>query len=414
MRRKKLSVFPFVRIPNFKGAQAAAKKLLELPEFVSAKSVEVNPDKPLEFVRILVLENDKQLFVPVPQLRNSLLKELEKSKEHDIRKVVSRWGIDNIGKEVGLDDKIHIDLLVLGSVAVSKEGYRIGKGQGFADLEFALLKEMKSIDDKTTIVTVVHDIQVFDELPKELFHNYDVPVDYIVTATEIIKTNLNLPKPEGVYWNMITKKRLSQIEVLQKLKEKHEAEGKEVVLKRPENNSGSPSKRHYRYRRFNHRSRPRKSETFNNVPCDSIKNESSFQNESEREINENIENIPPQMKKKKKSGRRPNNGYSLCVSNIHKSVRVRDLKNALIEKGIKPSAITWQPFRGLCYLHYSKKHVKNELKNEQDEEKRDPFLIDNVIELIQEMKVNPNSTQNLNVKVMEPITRIETLDVTAV
>jgi 5-formyltetrahydrofolate cyclo-ligase len=45
-------------------------------------------------------------------------------------------------------------------VAVSRDGYRIGKGKGYADLEYAILKEMKAVDDDTTIVTTVHDSQV--------------------------------------------------------------------------------------------------------------------------------------------------------------------------------------------------------------------------------------------------------------
>ena len=34
----------------------------------------------------------------------------------------------------------HLDMLVLGSVAVSESGLRIGKGEGYADLEYAILR----------------------------------------------------------------------------------------------------------------------------------------------------------------------------------------------------------------------------------------------------------------------------------
>lgn len=422
LSQKRLLVFPFPfgRIPDFKGCQVAANKLLELPEFMSAKSIEVNPDKTLELVRMLVLKSDKQLFVPVPQLRNSFLKLLEKSEDYEIRKIAGRWGIDNLGKKVGINEDIHIDLVVVGSVAVSRDGYRIGKGKGFADLEFALLKEMGAINDNTTIVTVVHDNQVFDELPKNIFQKYDVPVDYILTPTAIIKTHSNLPKPEGIYWDMISQKRLNGMDILRKLKEKYEAEGRDVILKPTESNSGYRRKGYYGFRGVNHKLVSKKTdqdatviETDDTVQQDSTTTEDEdlvypYTKWVEVERNENIENIPPYGKKRKKKTRKPINGYSLCVSNIHKSVRVRDLKNALIEKGIRPKSITWQPFGGFCYLHYSKKN------GEQEGETRDPCPIDNVIELIQEIKINPKSDQSLTVKVMEPITRIETLDVTAV
>lgn len=213
---------PFGRIPNFKGAKEASEKLLELTEFKSAKSVEVNPDKPLIPCRMLVLEKGKDLYVPIPQLRSSLLKKLETSDKYSIQKTVSRWGIDNLGKEISLEDEIHIDLLIVGSVAVSKEGYRIGKGRGYADFEFALLKEMNAIDDNTVIITLVHDIQVFDTLPSDIFEIYDVPVDIIITPTQILRVEQKLQRPEGIYWNLLSPQKLQAIEILQQLKDKHE------------------------------------------------------------------------------------------------------------------------------------------------------------------------------------------------
>lgn len=39
-------------------------------------------------------------------------------------------------------------------------GHRIGKGEGFTDLEYALLRKLQIIEPETVIVTVVHDLQV--------------------------------------------------------------------------------------------------------------------------------------------------------------------------------------------------------------------------------------------------------------
>lgn len=133
---------------------------MNLEEFKLARSVEVNPDKPLEPSRILVLESGKELYVPVPRLQDSLLKKLIPQNGMTTKKIVSRWGIEHTGTRIDLDGEIHIDLLVVGSVAVSKDGYRIGKGKGYADMEFALLKEMNAINEDTLIVTTVHDSQV--------------------------------------------------------------------------------------------------------------------------------------------------------------------------------------------------------------------------------------------------------------
>ena len=39
-------------------------------------------------------------------------------------------------------------------------GWRIGKGEGFADLEYAMMASMGAVDENTIIVTTVHDCQV--------------------------------------------------------------------------------------------------------------------------------------------------------------------------------------------------------------------------------------------------------------
>lgn len=59
-------------------------------------------------------------------------------------------------------------------------------------------------------------------------------------------------------------------------------------------------------------------------------------------------------------------------------------------------------------MHYAKSNPRA-LKNEQSS-----IAVDNVIEILQNLKISPDSDTNLNVKVMDRISRIETTDVTAV
>ena len=54
LKDKKLARFPFPiqgRIPNFKGAEAAAKRLLEVPPWKGAKYLKINPDSPQKPLR---------------------------------------------------------------------------------------------------------------------------------------------------------------------------------------------------------------------------------------------------------------------------------------------------------------------------------------------------------------------------
>ena len=55
--------------------------------------------------------------------------------KESMRKLASREGIDHQSKPVPMASRIKLDLVVVGSVAVDKSGHRIGKGEGFADLE---------------------------------------------------------------------------------------------------------------------------------------------------------------------------------------------------------------------------------------------------------------------------------------
>lgn len=112
--------------------------------------------------------------------------------------------------------------MVLGSVCVSRDGYRLGKGEGFADLEFAMMMRMGAITDDTVVITMVHDCQIVDHLPAELFKEYDVPVDIIVTPTQTIFVQSRLKKPSGILWHMLSERKFKTMQVLQQLKEMDE------------------------------------------------------------------------------------------------------------------------------------------------------------------------------------------------
>lgn len=108
-------------------------------------------------------------------------------------------------------------------------GHRIGKGEGFADLEFAMMRAMEAVDGNIIVVTTVHESQITD-IPKELMQPHDLTVDYIVTPDEIIECPRH-EKPEGVIWSMLTKEKLSRIPILQKLRARQREAGVDVTLK---------------------------------------------------------------------------------------------------------------------------------------------------------------------------------------
>ncbi|XP_047957972.1 5-formyltetrahydrofolate cyclo-ligase-like protein COG0212 isoform X1 [Salvia hispanica] len=230
MEARNIAQFPrpvHHRIPNFTGAAVAAQKLSELQVFKEAKCVKVNPDTPQKQVRFLTLNGGKKLLTPQPRLRTGFFSVLEYSmlSPDTIKEACTSVGVAKYGKPIGLEEKIKVDLIVVGSVAVDpKTGARLGKGEGFAELEYGMLRYMGSIDDSTPIVTSVHDEQLVDDIPIDKLLVHDVPVDIICTPTRVIFTNTSIPKPQGIYWDKLSPEKLGQIKILRELKRKIERE----------------------------------------------------------------------------------------------------------------------------------------------------------------------------------------------
>jgi len=133
------------RIPNFDGAELAAANLCALPEFQEARVVKVNPDTPQKEVRFGVLSSGKKLMAPQPRLRTGFFSTLVESAipEGQMREACTSVGMAKYATPLDLEDKITVDLIVVGSTAVCPEtGARIGKGEGFAELEYGMLRWM--------------------------------------------------------------------------------------------------------------------------------------------------------------------------------------------------------------------------------------------------------------------------------
>lgn len=136
-------------------------------------------------------------------------------------------------------------------------GWRIGKGEGYADLEYAMMVSMGAVHEGTPVVTIVHDCQVRPadlllaslpatlgvgardtcsssclplesivdagfllggpcchltvsshpgqvvDIPEALLEDHDLTVDYILTPTRVITTGCARPKPTGIVWSKV-------------------------------------------------------------------------------------------------------------------------------------------------------------------------------------------------------------------
>ena len=83
-----------------------------------------------------------------------------------------------------------MDAIVCGSVAVTRNGRRCGKGEGYSDLEFGLLRELGH--PAVPVATTVHDVQIVVALPWDAT---DLPLSVIVTPTRVVRVKRPPPPP---------------------------------------------------------------------------------------------------------------------------------------------------------------------------------------------------------------------------
>jgi 5-formyltetrahydrofolate cyclo-ligase len=105
--------------------------------------------------------------------------------------------------------------VVSGSVAVTESGVRVGKGEGYADLEWAVLSELDRVDAATTVATTVHGRQVVADRAVPAPEPHDVPMDLVVTPERVIETGAE-GRPDGVDWELAAD-RVAEIPLLGRL-----------------------------------------------------------------------------------------------------------------------------------------------------------------------------------------------------
>jgi 5-formyltetrahydrofolate cyclo-ligase len=97
-------------------------------------------------VRRQALSDGKIVYMAVPRLRTEkCFVEIDpKRVGRRIALAASIKGASKYGRLVSPREMRPIDLIVCGSVAVRRDGTRVGKGGGFADLEYALREGARS------------------------------------------------------------------------------------------------------------------------------------------------------------------------------------------------------------------------------------------------------------------------------
>jgi len=215
--------FPFPphdRIPNFEGAGTAAERLTETPVWDAAETVKANPDAPQLPVRRAALRAGKTVYMAVPRLRDErCFYELDPAELDDVEAAPAVSNVADHARQVGPEAVGSVDLVVSGSVAVTEDGARVGKGEGYSDLEYAVLRELGLVTADTPVATTVHELQVVGgpegvvdaAVPVD---DHDVPMDWVVTPERTVETETPHGRPTGVDWDALADDRIAEMPVL--------------------------------------------------------------------------------------------------------------------------------------------------------------------------------------------------------
>jgi 5-formyltetrahydrofolate cyclo-ligase len=212
LERERATRFPGAegRIPNFVGAEVAAERLASLPEWQAAQVVKANPDAPQLPVRARALADGKLVYMAVPRLRAERPFIVLDPRRLGLppRRAASISGAAQVGRPAGLDELRPVELVVCGSVAVNRQGARVGKGGGYSDLEFGLLAQAGLLGQDTVLVTTVHPLQLVRRALPETAH--DFRLDLIVAIDQVIRCRRGR-RPPGILWDHLDQAKIASI-----------------------------------------------------------------------------------------------------------------------------------------------------------------------------------------------------------
>lgn len=210
--------FPSVygRVPNFAGAQTAANLLARLTIWKRAKVVKMDASAPQLPIRRAALQQGKILYLPLPGLRSErCFLELDPARlgPNAWRAASLRVALRH-GRPVTPSELRPVDLVLVGSVAVSRQGARLGRGNGASDLEYALLRQAGKVREYTPIMTTVHPLQIVEERIPMRAH--DIPVDFMITPDQVVAAPSLFPRPRGILWDLLPDERIRSMPILRK------------------------------------------------------------------------------------------------------------------------------------------------------------------------------------------------------
>jgi 5-formyltetrahydrofolate cyclo-ligase len=218
-------------IADYEGSKRGAEHIRNLGDEIGVESWFVTPDNNLDSLRESLIKDDIPFVMPSYGIRRGLLRldsEGIPDGEETFASVLD--GVNRFGEELSLtqlsEKYDQFDILVTGASFVTTDGLRMGKGHGYFDLEWGMLRELDLVDETTPVVAVAHDVQILGEnLVKrdELMAEHDTIVDHIVTPSGIQHVEDTPAKPQGIYWELLDEEDIAAVPPLVELDERRQS-----------------------------------------------------------------------------------------------------------------------------------------------------------------------------------------------
>merc|ERR1711981_120144 len=234
------------------------------------------------------------------------------------------------------------------------------------------------------VISTVHDVQVFDELPESLFSSHDLPVDIIVAPTEVIRVSNRLPKPDHLQWDIITREKFEQVGILKELQFREKMAGKCVKLSdgyediAPEKDVGDLETESNKQRingdpygsentekvyKGRESKNPKRNNPRKRVDRNAANHHSNGSNNESR--SNGISTAFDKGETKRKDGQRNKRNLNnrnhesigIFVGRIPRTARVKELKDAIQERGLRTNNLVWKGVKGFAFLYFDKSHT---------------------------------------------------------
>lgn len=211
-------------IADYDGSDDGAERLLTYADDQEHTTWLVTPDNNLNPLRERLIERGTPFLMPTYGIRRGFLR-LDPANVPDGRAAFAATldGMTRFAERVPLTDleDAHppLDCMVTGASFVTHDGLRMGKGHGFFDLEWAMLRRVGLTTPSTDVLAAVHDVQVISEAEDldAIVEDHDTIVDAIVTPTQTITVTDAPPKPKGIHWSLLDADEIEAIPPLQVL-----------------------------------------------------------------------------------------------------------------------------------------------------------------------------------------------------